>query len=245
MCELRYKRLISAFTLVELLVVISIIAMLLALLMPALQRVKEQAKRTVCATNLRQCHIALLAYSGDYNSNLPPHDNIVVNGTTFNWAQKHPHVAYDLSALQYWDGDNPTGKFYYKSTFYTSYLPEGKVLFCPDNDKWIFTWSKNGGIGYQYYGNFRGDYQGTWIDRNEAKRMPKTTNDSGMFPLVSDMTSDWTATAGVNQWIWNHTKAKREGGNMLRNGGDVTWQKIDPRQTVNYKYRAGTSLYYW
>src|SRR5687768_9475934 len=59
------------FTLVELLVVIGIIALLIGILMPALARSRESARKAACLSNLRQVHMGFLLYAGNNRDQVP------------------------------------------------------------------------------------------------------------------------------------------------------------------------------
>jgi prepilin-type N-terminal cleavage/methylation domain-containing protein len=85
-----------AFTLIELLVVIAIIAILAAILLPALAAAKEKARRAFCMNNLHQIEIALNAYATDYGNKLPVMTNETVLDPSGNPVTDTAQWAWDL-----------------------------------------------------------------------------------------------------------------------------------------------------
>ena len=117
---------LRAFTILELLVVISIASILTAILMPTLARVREAAERVQCASNLRQIGCALIDYGDDHRDRLPSLE--VVQTTQFMPSPKFAE-AMALTNLQ-GGGADGLGRLLLGPTT-GAYLGTPAVLYCP------------------------------------------------------------------------------------------------------------------
>jgi len=118
----------QGFTLIELLVVIAIIAILAALLLPALAASKEKGRRMACVSNLRQIGIAIETYSIDNNGLIPygPKAPPFINPEDF-----YPSTGAPTSLISLADG-SPAG---FGLMLPSSLAAVPKVLFCPGSDQ--------------------------------------------------------------------------------------------------------------
>jgi prepilin-type N-terminal cleavage/methylation domain-containing protein len=177
----------TGFTLVELLVVISIIALLLAILMPSLQKAREQGRKVVCMSDFKQLGLGLFMYSNDNKGrwpskfNVPASDPLAsMNGT--------PIIYYSSWQLALGDKNNPDNTTVtsfqsrlrpaFLDLLTPSYISNYKVYFCPGASKnkslypplvaWNYTISGRG----QNIVAGQWTYQSYWIDRSaKAKGM--------------------------------------------------------------------------
>ncbi|HWE95593.1 MAG TPA: prepilin-type N-terminal cleavage/methylation domain-containing protein [Tepidisphaeraceae bacterium] len=104
--SLRYARRTSrnvGFTLVELLVVIGIIALLISILLPALQRAREHANQVKCASNMRQIGQSLAMYVIENKNYLPIPPLVGEVGTNYYW-EAYPMAGDGLGIIDYMNG---------------------------------------------------------------------------------------------------------------------------------------------
>lgn len=136
----------KGFTLIELLVVISIIAVLMSILMPALGRVKEQAKTVVCSNNLRQLGLAWRFYAEDNDNWL---SCAIGGGFRYAWfkAGEGSVTSYMPSGTRWADAAD-------SDEVYEGY-------YCPKNSKKLIEYEEDGsnGFGTGYHVNTEIGYE--------------------------------------------------------------------------------------
>jgi len=236
----------SAFTLIELLVVIAVIAILAALLMPALEVARERARRTLCLVNLRQISVCTLLYANDYDGVLPlraphPWQEGYAGGIPTNWfgSQEVVRTSYTrtmavwlcptaLSRTESWVGWRGWTTANFESNHITPY--------------WAIGYSSMFGIGWwnpcacyptvHYY--FRID------------KLP------GSQVLVQDaaMAGEQCNSGWSQYYAGNHMQpSSRTGGYMLRSaganavrvGGQAQWHDLPDEGSPGFSGPAGWS----
>jgi len=210
----------SAFTLIEMLVVISIITLLIAITQPSLGKSKENARRALCASQVRQQGIGMTGFANDSRQRYPqavPTSHWPDGAMTQNWAQP----------------DAPAGQ---AILFAKKYVPDARAFYCPSNVHSQSSWAsidtgwtpndwRNTYVHYPYWAGYRSVYDaGNML----ARLVADGPSDSAERVIASDNITLDTGPAHFNSVSRNHLGefGKPAGGNVLRNDTSAHWRSF-------------------